>query len=399
MFLPLVRMLLLVCLVLAVLPSLSDLLVVLLRLVRKPDGDTPAQALPPPNLVVLVPAHDEEQLVGRVVRSLRLADYPPERRRIVVVADNCTDETARIATDEGALCLVRDDPARPGKPQALAWAISRIAEWRDFDWASCIIVDADAVVESDFLRAIGCTPNLRSVIGQARNGVENPRESWLTVLADLLVRARYDILFQWKAQCGLNCPTAGNGTFIGRELLQGGWQSFSLAEGWDLYARTTLKGGRSAYVPGARVASQEARSMKQSASQRRRWSAGRWHVLREMGWRLLTEKNVWWLQRLDALCELANPGPVVHVVAVVVVALPLVLLSGVAIDGVAALLVLIGLLPYVLTYTLAIANHPEPANVGKALLRLPAYTLWRIPLGLRSLAVQATAKWEKTERH
>ena len=64
---------------------------------------------------VVVPAHDEERGVSATVRSLLAVEYPPELRRVVVVADNCTDRTAARAAEAGAIVLVRNDPGRRGK--------------------------------------------------------------------------------------------------------------------------------------------------------------------------------------------------------------------------------------------------------------------------------------------
>src|SRR5436309_13888137 len=58
---------------------------------------------------VLVPAHDEEASIARCVESLRAQTFPSERYEVVVVADNCTDDTAARAAEAGAQVLVRDE--------------------------------------------------------------------------------------------------------------------------------------------------------------------------------------------------------------------------------------------------------------------------------------------------
>src|SRR5437899_11642496 len=74
------------------------------------------KAAPPPPLPprlrfdVVVPAHDEEAGISGTLRSLRELDYPPSLFRVLVVADNCTDATARRARKAGATVLVRDAP-------------------------------------------------------------------------------------------------------------------------------------------------------------------------------------------------------------------------------------------------------------------------------------------------
>ena len=80
---------------------------------RRAHGSPAALPRPEPasRLVVLVPAHDEELLVGRCVDSLRAQTYPRSLTRVVVIADNCTDQTAARALAAGAEVMVRDDAA------------------------------------------------------------------------------------------------------------------------------------------------------------------------------------------------------------------------------------------------------------------------------------------------
>ncbi|HEY0410351.1 MAG TPA: glycosyltransferase, partial [Candidatus Dormibacteraeota bacterium] len=71
----------------------------------------PPGSAPRHRLLVLVPAHDEAALIGRCLRSLAAQRYPADLLRVVVIADNCTDDTAALASTAGAEVLVRHDPA------------------------------------------------------------------------------------------------------------------------------------------------------------------------------------------------------------------------------------------------------------------------------------------------
>src|SRR5205807_7460019 len=111
-----------VLLCLLALPALltsSYLLMLAIASRRRP---APAAPVPALRFEVVVPAHDEEQGIARTVRSLLALDYPAALRRVVVVADNCTDGTAARARAVGAEVLVRDEPSRRGKGHALAHA-------------------------------------------------------------------------------------------------------------------------------------------------------------------------------------------------------------------------------------------------------------------------------------
>ena len=58
---------------------------------------------------IIIPAHNEEAGIAAVVKSSLAIDWPADQFRVVVVADNCTDDTAGIARQAGATVLVRND--------------------------------------------------------------------------------------------------------------------------------------------------------------------------------------------------------------------------------------------------------------------------------------------------
>ena len=119
--------------------------------------DQPARRVgvtPATTLAVIVPAHDEEQLIGRCIESLRRQDYPAGRYRIVVIADNCSDRTAEKASEAGAMVMVRASaPEARGKGQALRWAMDRLLAEPEPPEA-VVVVDADSVCEPGMLSAL-----------------------------------------------------------------------------------------------------------------------------------------------------------------------------------------------------------------------------------------------------
>ena len=68
--------------------------------------------------ILLIPAHNEERLLPKLLASTRRLSYPAARFRTVVVADNCTDQTALIARRAGAVCLEFIPPILPCVPAA-----------------------------------------------------------------------------------------------------------------------------------------------------------------------------------------------------------------------------------------------------------------------------------------
>ena len=105
---------------------------------------------PPLRLTVVIPAHNEEAELPRTLASVFAADYPPDLLRVLVVADNCTDDTAAVAAHFGAAVAVRNDPQR-GKGYALGFGFERaLAEQAD----AVLVLDADCTIDAGLLRRV-----------------------------------------------------------------------------------------------------------------------------------------------------------------------------------------------------------------------------------------------------
>lgn len=373
------------------LPLFSECLSILVATTSRRSGPCSTEL---PRLLFLVPAHDEQLLIGGCVRSLARQQYPVERRRIVVVADNCGDATAEIARREGAECLERADLAAPGKPRALAWALAQLAA---DPWVACVVIDADSVVAPDYASRVAQRGPLDGKAVQTYFGTLNERESWLTRLAGVLTRCRYEVAYPLKARAGLNCPLTGNGMVLGRDLLRDGWDAFSLTENWELYARYTAAGVPIELGRDAKLYSQEASSLRQGQTQRKRWLAGRLGVARSYLGRIVLSGSVGWRQKLDAVVELAGLSPVLHLMGVVAVA-GIGWLVGGSVAHWAAVGALLSLVPLVLQVVVVLWRHPEPGKTVLAFAMLPVYAVWRIVVVGRTLLGLKGMTWRRTAR-
>lgn len=387
--------LLVICAPLLLIMSLTPLseLLALLRRATPEDGAVPTD---PEKLLFLIPAHNEELLITACVRSLLDLNYPEKARSVVVVADNCSDRTAELARKAGARCLERSDPENPGKPHALAWALAQLP----IDgWDACVVIDADTTVDPGFGWALSGKAPLREKCVQAYFDVSNPDESWLTLLAGVLAKVRYEGSYPLKRSAGLNAPLTGNGMCIGTSLLaREGWPAFSLTENWELYAKYTAEGVAIEYARAARLYSEEAGSLTQAGTQRKRWLAGRAWVLYHYGPLLLRSRNAGAHQKLDALGELASPSPVLHSILVAFVATLALVAIPTPLGWLLATAAGLTLLPLCSHTFLALRGHPHRWKILGSFLFLPAYALWRVLTAVRTVGTLREGRWVKTER-
>ena len=375
------------------LPSISDLLS-LARIVLRGRPPRRHAGRDLPRLLFLVPAHNEELLVEACLRSLGALRYPRERFTVAVVADNCTDRTAELVRRAGVRCLERYDRVHPGKPRAIAWALPHLDLGQ---YAAVVIVDADTIVDADFAAQLALAGPLEDKAAQGFHGVSNPTESPLTRMGSVLATATHRFAYGLKQRAGLNVPLGGNGMAIGtRVLARAGWQAFSICEDWEMYALLTEQGVRVEGVPAARVYAQEARSLRQSSSQRQRWTAGKLTVLRRLGPRILMSERIGVLQKLDTLAELSALGPVVHLGLVL-------LLTGLTVTAglppILALLLGASLVRPVIYGAAGLVVQRERWRTAVSFTLLPLYTVWRIGTTLRALRLLGDKPWIRTQRH
>lgn len=346
-------------------------------------------------LLFLIPAHDEEGTIATAVRSSLSQSVDREHYDVIVVADNCSDRTAEVARNAGAICLERVDPSQPGKPRAIAWALSRI-DLHSYD--AVVIVDADSKVDPDYGSAILHLPDLRSLAFQGFNGVSNPDETALTRLAALLSVVYYRFAYVIKVRSGLNAPLTGAGMGIGTAILEKfGWQAFTLGEDVEKYVFLTLRGVRVELISSAGVRSQEATDLDTASSQRQRWRSGRLQILGKYGRSILTGRGVTWRQRLDILAELLGFGPATQVaVALLAAAAAYVLYR----PSTLLLLCLAGgLIARPIIYAvLALAVTDNRLRTLRALSVLPIYVVWRASQEVLAMLNVRSSEWIRTAR-
>src|SRR6266545_4898328 len=83
-----------------------------------PRGRNVARARHRPRFHVIIPAHDEELGLSATLQSLTRLRYPQELLGVAVVADRCSDGTARVARAHGVQCFERGS-GPPGKGAAI----------------------------------------------------------------------------------------------------------------------------------------------------------------------------------------------------------------------------------------------------------------------------------------
>ncbi len=237
---------------------------------------TRAPAGPPPTcrFDIVVPAHDEAAGIERTVASLLDLDWPKGDFRVLVVADNCSDDTAVLARQAGATVLERRDEQHRGKGYALAHAFeaSRAAGFAE----ALVIVDADSVVSRNLLASFAARLATGERALQAHYGVLNVEASWRTRLMAIALGSFHVLRSRAREKLGLSCGIRGNGWCVTHSLLRDvPYRAFSLVEDIEFGIEIALAMQRVSYCGEAQVLGEMVTSGRSAASQRRRWEGGR----------------------------------------------------------------------------------------------------------------------------
>ena len=346
---------------------------------------------------VLVPAHNEQLHVSRLLRTLADQDYPRESYRVTVVADNCTDRTVDVCQSLGADVLERHDLAHTGKGHAIRWAVDKIGLER---WDAIVIVDADSAVNRGFLNHLNRQMERGDSVIQVYNGVANPDHSWFTRLLNVSRTISNEILHPAKRKLGLSSHLMGNGMcFDTRVLREREWDAFSVGEDWEYYVRLIRSGIQVGYCPDARVYHQESVDLRQASRQRLRWSSGRLDILRRYGpgllWQGIRRRD---LRVLDAALPLCFPNPSLGM-NLTLLGFGLALLhwwlgGNVAVASWYGTLMFLQLSMFVVG---ALRTRHKLASMA-SLVGAPVFLVWKMGIDALSLCGFGRKRWKATQR-
>jgi len=349
-----------------------------------------------PPVAVIVPARNEESIIADTVRAL--LPQLGKADRLVVIADNCTDQTAAVAAAAGADVVVRHDPTQRGKGYAVDYAIRQLAAAPP---EVVIIVDADCRIESGSFDLLAGISKRTGRPVQALYLMESPQNAGLMMrIAAFAWILKNQVRPLGLLRVGLPCQLMGTGMAFPWACISTVRLATSLtADDLKLGIDLALAGTPPLFCPQARVSSYFPQSDQGLHGQRLRWEHGHLDVLLQVGPHLLARafatRNVALLALGLDLCV-----PPLALLLLVVAALgfgtaSLWLLSGagalaLAFSSAALLLLTLAVLLTWDRYGRRIISLRELAWAG-------LYALWKIPLYARYL-VARQSQWVHSKR-
>lgn len=229
---------------------------------------------PKKSFALLVAAHNEEKVIGKIIESLQEQKYPRNLFDIFIIADNCSDNTAKIAKEYNVNVFERLNNKERGKGYALQWMFDKIFKMsKKYDAIG--IFDADNVVSKNFLSEINSKMLEGNEVVQGYIDSKNPHDSWITECYSVSFWSSNRLFQLGRSNLHLSNQIGGTGFVVSSHLIKEiGWNATCLTEDLEFTCKLILNNYKVAWCHDAIVYDEKPLSLKQSWRQRTRWMQG-----------------------------------------------------------------------------------------------------------------------------
>jgi cellulose synthase/poly-beta-1,6-N-acetylglucosamine synthase-like glycosyltransferase len=279
-------------------------LTVLRRAKKAQKVDVVANAEFEPTVSILIPARDEEKVIGRLLQRMVELTYPKDNLQVKVIDDASSDSTGKIADEYssryGFIEVLHREKRDGGKGKAAAMN----AGFRHSTGEIILCFDADYYPQKDIVEKLTkefADPNVGAV--QGRVVVLNEPQNTVTRLVALERIGGYRVDQEARNDLGLIAQFGGTVGGFRRSLLEslGGWDESTLAEDTDLTFRVYLAGYKVHYIGDAECYEEAVDNWKAYRQQRYRWARGHMQCCFKHSLKVLKSKNLRAKEKMDGL--------------------------------------------------------------------------------------------------
>lgn len=352
--------------------------------------------------MAIIPAHNEEAVVENLIMSLQKQDYPRDSYDIYVIADNCTDNTAKIAKKAGAIVYERFDSMHKTKGAALNWFLAQKIE-EDAPYDAFCIFDADNIVDVNFLKNMNKKLCQGETVVQGYRDIKNPTDSWVTAGYAIFYWTMNRFYHLARYNIGLSPLINGTGFMVRFDQVKPeGWNTKTLTEDIEFSLKQIIRGRKLGWARDAIVYDEQPVGFKQSWSQRSRWTVGHIQCMGEYTKKLaLAVKEHKTVMNFDGLLYIVGSIPM-FIITILLLLVNAGLYLGKGLTGTELLwnyaryIVPTFFLPILTAILIMKIEHKEVKPMAKGLLCYPLFLGSWLAINFKCLFKRNT-KWEKIE--
>ncbi len=289
----------------------------ILMVLRKGDVKLP-EAKRQHRYAFFIAAHNEEEVIGNLVRSIKAQDYPSDLIETFVVADACTDNTAEEARRAGAIVYERNDLARKGKSWVMDYGFNRILNEYGDKFEAYFVFDADNIVSPTYVTEMNKVYDMGYLVSTSYRNSKNFDSSWVSAAYALWFIREAKFLNNARMMAGTSCAVSGSGWMVANSIVRGmhGWDFHTLTEDIQFSTFCAANGIKIGYAP-AEFFDEQPVTFKASWTQRMRWSKGFYQVFFSYGKDLFRGIGKGLFSSYDMLMTVA-PGTILSILSLFV---------------------------------------------------------------------------------
>ena len=228
---------------------------------------------------VIIAARNEENVIGKLIDSLKKQSYPSEYFDIYVIVNNCTDNTAIEAKKAGAKVISCTEKVST-KGEVLKYTFDLFKDNNKID--AYAIFDADNIVHHDFLAKMNDMINSGYSVAQGFRDTKNISDNWLTSSYAILYYFQSLFLNESRYNMGRSSFLNGTGFVIKKEVIdKNGFNPKTVTEDVEFTAMCAINNEKIGFATDAITYDEQTNSFDVSWKQRKRWSFGTMECLRE----------------------------------------------------------------------------------------------------------------------
>ena len=225
---------------------------------------------------VMICARNEATVIADLLDSIKSQSYPQDLIDVFVMADNCSDNTADIASSRGVHVYTRFNSEKVGKGYALTALMDHIREDYPEGFDGYFVFDADNILEHDYIEQMNRKfSDGHEIVTGFRNS-KNFADNWISAGNALWFLWQSKYLNYPRYLLGVSCAVSGTGFMFSRKIAEklGGWPYHMLTEDWEFTFDQVTKGEIIAFCQQAVLYDEQPTSFTVSCRQRIRWCNG-----------------------------------------------------------------------------------------------------------------------------